>query len=72
MSQHGTHNDANELYFPLHDGTRTGGYKYLYTYDDGVWNLSIVHGTILCRAVPNLSVTIRNVVIAVRGVSPAR
>jgi hypothetical protein len=39
---------------------RTGGY----TYDVGVWDLSIVHGSIFCRAVPNLSVTIRNFCIA--------
>jgi hypothetical protein len=40
---------------------RTGGYAY----DDGVWGLSLVQGPILCRAVPNLSVTIRNFCLAV-------
>jgi hypothetical protein len=40
---------------------RTGDYAY----GVGVWDLSIVQG-ILCRAVPNLRVTIRNFFIAVR------
>jgi hypothetical protein len=39
-------------------GTRTGGY----TYDDGVWDLSIVQGPVSVRAAPNLNVSIRQTV----------
>ena len=40
---------ATPVDFPLHDGTFIRGYAY----DDGVWDLSIVQGSIFCRPVPN-------------------
>jgi hypothetical protein len=46
----------------LHEGSP---YRALHV-RRGVWDLSIVQGAILRRAVPSLSVTIRNFVTAVR------